>query len=164
QKTITIEYNRAEAVQRTYAPQAFIGLLLDELADKRSHLVQVDLDDAFFRVFGVTVDAPIDFEKIGLTSAQIALDYGYPADTAPPQPPRPRRHPNHQPRRFQLRLAAHQRAEAPGVHERPPRHRLSLRDPVSLRSGLGLGWAAILVRHSTTAHAGSHAAAEPVRA
>ncbi len=76
QKSLTIQYNRSEAVQRTYAPQGFIGLLLDDLQDKDAHFVRVDLDDAFFRTFEVTVDAPIDFARIGLTSAQVALDYG----------------------------------------------------------------------------------------
>jgi hypothetical protein len=80
QKTITLQYNRSEAVQRTYAPQGLIGLLLNDLQDKRKHFVEVDLDDPFFRVFTVTVDAPIDFEKIGLLSAQVAIDYGGPAN------------------------------------------------------------------------------------
>ncbi|MCY7277869.1 MAG: hypothetical protein LH702_30065, partial [Phormidesmis sp. CAN_BIN44] len=80
QKTVTLQYNRSEAVQRTYAPQGLIGLLLNDLEDKRKHFVEVDLDDPFFRVFAVTVDAPIDFERIGLLSAQVAVDYGNPAN------------------------------------------------------------------------------------
>jgi hypothetical protein len=82
QKTITIHYNRAEAIQQTYAPQGFFGLLLRDLEDKSKHFVEVDLDDAFFRAFTVTLDAPIDFQRIGLTSAQVAIDYGDPADPA----------------------------------------------------------------------------------
>ncbi|KAM3102045.1 hypothetical protein ACKFKF_05795 [Phormidesmis sp. 146-12] len=80
QKTITLQYNRSEAVQRTYAPQGLIGLMLNDLQNKRKHFVEVDLDDPFFRVFTVTVDAPIDFENIGLLSAQVAIDYGSPAN------------------------------------------------------------------------------------
>jgi hypothetical protein len=82
QKTLTFHYNRADAVRRTYAPQGFFGLLLSDLQDKDKHFVEVDLDDPFFRVFNVTIDAPIDFQRIGLNSAQVALDYGTPADAA----------------------------------------------------------------------------------
>ena len=74
------EYHRADAVQRTYAPQGFFGLLLSDLQEKDKHFVEVDLDDPFFRVFTVTLDAPIDFQRIGLHSAQVALDYGAAGD------------------------------------------------------------------------------------
>ncbi|HEY0727537.1 MAG TPA: hypothetical protein VGD38_05655 [Pyrinomonadaceae bacterium] len=80
QKTLKFEYHRQDAVQRTYAPQGFFGLLLSDLIDKSKHFVEVDLDDPFFRVFTVSVEAPIDFQKIGLNSTQIALDYGNPDD------------------------------------------------------------------------------------
>jgi hypothetical protein len=80
QKTLTLEFHRSDAVQRTYAPQGFFGLLLNDLKDKSKHFVEVDLDDPFFRVFTVTMEAPIDFQRIGLKSAQIALDYGGPQD------------------------------------------------------------------------------------
>jgi hypothetical protein len=78
-KTLTLRYNRAEAVQQTYAPQGFIGLLVDDL-DQDKHFIRVSLDHPFFRVFTVTAEAPVDFERIGLTSAHLALDYGDPAD------------------------------------------------------------------------------------
>ncbi len=78
-KTMTLQYNSSEAAQRTYAPQGFFGLLVADL-DKAKHFVEVDLDDPFFRVFTATIDAPIDFAPIGLTSAHVALDYGTPAD------------------------------------------------------------------------------------
>lgn len=81
-KTVTLEYHSSEASQRTYAPQGFFGLLLSDLADKKRHFVEVDLDDPFFRVFAVALDAPIDFKKIGLTSADVAIDYGKPSDAA----------------------------------------------------------------------------------
>lgn len=73
-KTVVIEYNRQEATQRSYNPQGFFGLLTADL--QKSHFVEVDLDDPFFRVFEVRADAPFDFDRIGLTSAQVALDYG----------------------------------------------------------------------------------------
>jgi hypothetical protein len=79
-KTMTLIYNRTEAVQRTYAPQGFFGLLLKDIQDRSKHFVEVDLDDPFFRQFEVVVDAPIDFERIGLTSAQVGIDYGDPGD------------------------------------------------------------------------------------
>lgn len=78
-KKLTFTYNRAEAVQRTHAPQGLIGLMLEGL-DKDEHFIEVDLDDPFFRQFKVSIEAPIDFEQIGLTSAHVALDYGDPAD------------------------------------------------------------------------------------
>jgi hypothetical protein len=72
-------YKSQEAVQRDYNPQGFVGLLTKDL-DQAKHFIEVDLDDPFFRQMAVTVDAPVDFAKIGLHSAQVALDYGNPAD------------------------------------------------------------------------------------
>lgn len=81
-KTVTLRYNRTEAVQRTYAPQGFIGLMLGEIDDLSKHFVEVDLDDPFFREFEVVVDAPVDYDRIGLNSVQVALDYGSAANPA----------------------------------------------------------------------------------
>lgn len=79
-KKMTFYYNRAEATRRTYAPQGFFGLMLGDLADKSSYFTEVDLDDPFFREFKVLAEVPIDFDRIGLASAQVALDYGDPAN------------------------------------------------------------------------------------
>jgi hypothetical protein len=80
QKTMVFEYSRQDAVQRTYAPQGLFGLMLTDLSDEDKHFVEVDLDDPFFRVFEVDIDAPVDFKSIGLTSAHVSIDYGDPAD------------------------------------------------------------------------------------
>jgi hypothetical protein len=80
-KTVTLEYHRSEATQRTYAPQGFFGLLTADL-EQGNHFVEVDMDAPYFRAFSVVVDAPVDFRAIGLTSAQVALDYGNPAVAA----------------------------------------------------------------------------------
>ncbi|MFG1935170.1 hypothetical protein ACGFK1_31665 [Mycobacterium sp. NPDC048908] len=79
-KTLTLEYHRSEATQRIYAPQGFFGLLAGDLDTTKGgrHFREVDLDDPFFRVFTVTVQAPIDYAAIGLTSAHVTLDYGDP--------------------------------------------------------------------------------------
>ena len=77
-KKMTFYYNRAEATRRAYAPQGFFGLLLADLADKSGYFTEVDLDDPFFREFNIQAEAPIDFARIGLSSAQVALDYGDP--------------------------------------------------------------------------------------
>jgi hypothetical protein len=79
-KQLTLRYNRSEATRRTYAPQGFFGLLLGDLADKDSYFTEVDLDDPFFRELTILAEAPVDFERIGLASAQVALDYGDPTD------------------------------------------------------------------------------------
>ena len=78
-KTLTLQYTSSEATQRTYAPQGFFGLLVADL-EKDSHFVKANLDVPFFRIFDVTLDAPIDFEQIGLNSIHVALDYGNPSD------------------------------------------------------------------------------------
>ena len=78
-KTATFHYKSQQAVQRNYNPQGFVGLMTKDL-DGPGHFIEVDLDNEFFRQMAVTVDAPIEFEKIGLRSAQVALDYGNPAD------------------------------------------------------------------------------------
>src|SRR5437667_343076 len=80
QKTMVFEYHRSDATQRTYAPQGFFGLMLGDLNENEKHFVEVDLDDPFFREFAVTVQAPINFQKIGLQSAHVSLDYGDPQD------------------------------------------------------------------------------------
>jgi hypothetical protein len=77
-KTVKLQYNRTEAVQQNYNPQGFIGLLTRDLGP--GHFLEVDLDDPFFRAIDIVVDAPINFDQIGLTSAQMALDYGKPTD------------------------------------------------------------------------------------
>ena len=81
-KSVTLRYHRTEAVQRTYAPQGFIGLMLGEIDDLSKHFVEVDLDHPFFRNFEVTVDAPVDYARIGLNAIQVAVDYGDPANPA----------------------------------------------------------------------------------
>jgi hypothetical protein len=78
-KTLTLRYNRAEAVRRSYAPQGFFGLLLKDLGNKSKYFREIDLDDPFFREFTVEASIPIDFAPIGLSSAQLAIDYGDPA-------------------------------------------------------------------------------------
>jgi hypothetical protein len=78
-KTLSFTYDRAEATQRTYAPQGFFGLLVQDL-DKANHFVEVDLDDPFFRTFEVSVEPPEDFDRIGLQSAHVSIAYGDPAD------------------------------------------------------------------------------------
>jgi hypothetical protein len=79
-KTLKVIYDRKKAVKQTVAPQGFLGMLLNELPDKRKHLVSVDLDDLFFRVLDVDVATPVDFERIGLFASDVAIDYGDPAE------------------------------------------------------------------------------------
>lgn len=74
-KRLTFRYSRAEAVQRTYAPQGFFGLLSQDLA-RSGHFFEIDLDDEFFREFVVSIESPFDRARIGLASAHVQLDYG----------------------------------------------------------------------------------------
>ncbi len=76
-KSLTLKLNRSEAVQRTYAPQGFFGLLVKDLA-KEGHFFEIDGDDAFFREFSVSIESPFDKEAIGLASTHIKLKYGTP--------------------------------------------------------------------------------------
>jgi hypothetical protein len=80
-KTVSIEYNRMDAVQRVYAPQGYFGLMLNKI-DKSKHFLKVDGTDPFFNKFVVTVNPPKDFAGIGLLSAHVAVDYGDPFDPA----------------------------------------------------------------------------------
>jgi hypothetical protein len=80
-RTLTFEYNRAEAVQVPYNPQGFFSVLTRDL-NRAGMVVSVDLDSAFFRNFDVEVSKRIDFTQIGLNSSQIILDYG---DTSTPE-------------------------------------------------------------------------------
>ena len=74
-KTVTYEYNRMDAVQRTYAPQGYFALMLNKI-DKKKHFLQVDGTDVFFNKFSVNIVPPHDFAGIGLQTAHAALDYG----------------------------------------------------------------------------------------
>ena len=74
-KTVEIDFNEMKAVQRTYSPQGYFGLLLQGV-DQSKHFLKVDGTDPFFNKFAVTVNAPKDFAGIGLTEAHTALDYG----------------------------------------------------------------------------------------
>ncbi|MGE0576423.1 MAG: hypothetical protein AB7F22_10310 [Reyranella sp.] len=78
-KKLVFRYSRSEATQRSYAPQGFFGLLAGDL-DKKSHFIEVDLDDPFFRRFEIKVSTIPDFAAIGLSAAEIALSYGKPGD------------------------------------------------------------------------------------
>lgn len=77
-KEVTVRYTRTEAVQQSYNPQGFIGLLTQDIGP--GHFFDIDLDSLFFRTIDIVADAPIDFDRIGLISAQLALDYGDPTD------------------------------------------------------------------------------------
>jgi hypothetical protein len=83
-KTVSIEYNSMDAVQRTYSPQGYFGLALEGL-DKSKHFLKVDGSDVFFNRFVVTGNPPKDFAGIGLLSAHAALDYGNPSGPQPPK-------------------------------------------------------------------------------
>lgn len=77
-KEVTVRYHRSEAVQRSYNPQGNLGLLAEDLEDPGSHFVNVDLDEGFFRTLDVSVQSPIDMERIGLLSAQAMIQFGDP--------------------------------------------------------------------------------------
>lgn len=79
QRTVSFEYSRAEAMQRSYAPQGFFGLLTADLA-KSKHFFEIDLDDPFYRTIPIEVKAPFDFAGIGLSEIQVSLDYGPKSD------------------------------------------------------------------------------------
>lgn len=79
-KTVEYEFNQMNAVQRTYSPQGYFGLLLQGI-DQSKHFLKVDGTDPFFNQFAVTVNPPKDFAGIGLLEAHVALDYGDPSDT-----------------------------------------------------------------------------------
>ncbi|WP_433917460.1 hypothetical protein OIE50_01190 [Streptomyces canus] len=79
-KTLTLVYDRKTTVTRAYAPQGFVGLLLKDLPDKAAHFAEIDLDDQFFRTLGVDIETAADFEKIGLFSTDVSIEYGRPTD------------------------------------------------------------------------------------
>ncbi|MBB5084427.1 hypothetical protein [Nonomuraea endophytica] len=75
-KKVTLVFERRKAVKRTYAPQGFVGLLLDDLADKSSYFLKVDLADSFFKKIDVDVATPVNFADIGLFATDVAIEYG----------------------------------------------------------------------------------------
>lgn len=77
-KEVTVRYDRSEAVKRSYNPQGNLGLLAEDLDKSSSHFIRVDLDEGFFRTIDVSVQAPVDMERIGLLSAQVMIQFGDP--------------------------------------------------------------------------------------
>jgi len=82
QKTVTYEFNQMSAVQRTYSPQGYFGLMLQGI-DQSKHFLKVDGSDPFFNHFGITVNPPKDFTGIGLLVAHVAVDYGDSSSSTP---------------------------------------------------------------------------------
>lgn len=84
-KHVELVYDRTEAVQRTYAPQTFFGDLGDVLLEP-SHLVEIDLDDPFFRALSLTAESLVtDHAALGLQSMDLHLEYGRPDDPGGPK-------------------------------------------------------------------------------
>lgn len=78
-REVSFEYDRAEAVQLTYAPQGFISLLAGDLTGP-PHILDIDLADEFFKKITVTLVGLPDFAAIGLTSIAVTIRYGRPED------------------------------------------------------------------------------------
>ncbi|GGV07078.1 hypothetical protein GCM10010260_50910 [Streptomyces filipinensis] len=74
-KEVSFSYDRAEAVQRTYAPQGFLGTLAADL-NGPPHVIDADLDDPFFRTLTVQLVGDVDFAALGLTSIAVTIRYG----------------------------------------------------------------------------------------
>ena len=84
-KHVEFVYDRTEAVQRTYAPQAFFGDLGAALLDP-AHLIEIDLDDPFFRKLSLTAESLVtDYSALGLQTMDLHLEYGRPDDPGGPK-------------------------------------------------------------------------------
>ena len=80
-KSLTLRYNRQEAVKRSHAPQGPLFLMVQGLRGA-PYFVDVDLNSAFFRKLDITIDNPVDYAAIGLTATDVELEYG---DTDEPE-------------------------------------------------------------------------------
>ena len=69
-KTMVFEYHRSDAAQRTYAPQGFFGLMLNDLNDEEKHFVEVDL------VHGRAVHTRLGFGEPREDAGRVRLDAG----------------------------------------------------------------------------------------
>ncbi|MFD9541896.1 hypothetical protein [Streptomyces sp. NPDC060022] len=78
-KEVLFSYDRAEAVQRTYAPQGFLSTLAADL-NGPPHVIDVDLRDEFFTTLTVKLLGAVDFAGLGLTSIAVTIHYGRPED------------------------------------------------------------------------------------
>ena len=74
-KTVTLRYDRQEAVQRSHLPQGPLRALAVDLSGP-PFFAEIDLNNAFFRTLDITVDNLTDFDKIGLLKADVELEYG----------------------------------------------------------------------------------------
>lgn len=74
-KTITYEFRGSQTTTKTYHPQGFFGLLLENI-NKNEHFILANLDDPFFRNLEIQVEAPENnYEKYGLQSVNFAARY-----------------------------------------------------------------------------------------
>lgn len=74
-KSLTLRYNRQEAIKRTHAPQGPLFLMAQGLQGP-PFFVDVDLNSTFFRKLDITIDNPVDYDAIGLTATDVELEYG----------------------------------------------------------------------------------------
>jgi len=77
-KSLTLKYNRQEAIKRSHAPQGPLFVMAEGLSGP-PFFTDVDLDSAFFRKLEVEVDGPTDYEAIGLLATDVELEYGDPS-------------------------------------------------------------------------------------
>lgn len=76
-KSLTLRYNRQEAVKRSHVPQGPLFLMAQGLRGA-PYFVDVDLNSPFFRKLDITIDNPVDYAAIGLTATDVELEYGDP--------------------------------------------------------------------------------------
>ncbi len=80
-KSVTLRYDRQEAVQRSHLPQGPLSTLAGRLSGPPFFL-EVDLNHGFFRTLDIAIDNLVDYEAIGLLKSDVVLEYGRPSHPA----------------------------------------------------------------------------------
>jgi len=71
---INMSYHSEDAETRTCAPQGFLGLFVNNL-DMANYVSEIDLNDPFFKIMEVDIDAPFDFKVNSMSSATASICY-----------------------------------------------------------------------------------------
>lgn len=74
-QTITFELRQVTAVERSIAPQGQIRML-EGAADLKGRILEVDLNDDFFKTIEGTITTTADLAAMGVASANVKLRYG----------------------------------------------------------------------------------------
>lgn len=74
-KTVTYDYDATAPEKRRHTPNGFFSALVSN-TEKARHILEIDLDDPFFKTMTVQAQTAAEFEAIDLRTALLHIHYG----------------------------------------------------------------------------------------